>query len=83
MSNLLSNGITGAPTDNDSDNVVVEVLLALPGGQLHQLQQVAERRGLTAGQLLRRLTSEFLAHEHEADRRGDKHDWSAHSVKAN
>jgi hypothetical protein len=40
---------------------VVEVALLLPSGQAAALERVAHRRGLTLGQLVRRLVRDCLA----------------------
>ena len=44
------------PTDD-----VVEVPLLLPDWQVQALEVLAHERGLTAGELVRRLLSDFLA----------------------
>jgi hypothetical protein len=38
----------------------VELVLLLPAGHLEALEEAAWRRGLTPGQVLRRLIREFL-----------------------
>jgi len=47
----------------EPDDIVVEALLALPGGQLRKLEVAARQRGLSTGQLLRALADDFLARE--------------------
>jgi hypothetical protein len=40
---------------------VIEVPLLLPGWQMSALEQAAHRRGLTAGEMVRSLLSDFFA----------------------
>ena len=51
------------PGRSKPDDIVVEVLLALPDWQLQQLDRAARRRGQTAGQLVRGLVGDFLLQE--------------------
>ena len=46
----------GAPTQAD----VIELSLLLPGCQLEALENAARDRGLTIGQMIRRLIGAFL-----------------------
>jgi hypothetical protein len=49
---------------------VAEVALLLPGGQAAALERAAHRRGLTVGQLIRRLIRGCLAGEGHPDKSG-------------
>jgi hypothetical protein len=40
---------------------VIEVPLLLPGWQMSALEQAAHRRGMTAGEMVRSLLSDFFA----------------------
>ncbi len=50
-----------SPLAGRSDQEVVELALLLPLWQAMQLEAVANRRGMTTGQMLRRVIGELLA----------------------
>jgi hypothetical protein len=52
---------TGSPSATRSDQEVVELALLLPLWQAMQLEAAASRRGMTTGQMLRRVIGELLA----------------------
>lgn len=52
---------TISPTVTRSDQEVVELALLLPLWQAMELEAVANRRGMTTGQMLRRAIGELLA----------------------
>ena len=48
------------PTATDSE--LVELLLLLPSAQVAHLETAAQERGLTVGQMLRRIVRDFTDH---------------------
>lgn len=55
----LFNGISPEPLRTDQE--VVELPLLLPRWQAMELEAAANRRGMTTGQMLRRVIGEMLA----------------------
>jgi hypothetical protein len=55
----LADTVSAAATRSDQE--VVEVALLLPLWQAMQLEAAASRRGMTTGQMLRRVIGELLA----------------------
>src|SRR5262245_31443674 len=51
------------PRQDIPDDEVVEMSLPLPGWQMRALERAAARRGLTIGQMLRRVLEDFLLEE--------------------
>ena len=52
---------TGSPVASRTDQEVVELALLLPLWQAVELEAAASRRGMTTGQMLRRVIGELLA----------------------
>jgi hypothetical protein len=55
---MLANSREAVPLPTDD---VVEIPLLLPDWQVQALEALAHERGLTAGEMVRRLLGEFLA----------------------
>jgi hypothetical protein len=60
--------LSGAPEAARPDQGVVELMLLLPRWQADALESAARGRGLTAGQMLRRLVGSYCATLPAADR---------------
>jgi hypothetical protein len=60
------------------DEEIVEISLLLPGWQADELASVAQDRGLTAGQLLRRVLRDFCRQQH----RREPEPWTAPAADA-
>jgi hypothetical protein len=58
------------PSDGPPD--VTEVSILLPGWQLAALESAAQSRGLTSGQLVRRLLREFINRHEDSELESDE-----------
>jgi len=57
---------TAEPAPGAADGEVIEVPLLLPGWQVSALASAAHDRGLTAGEMVRHLLSDFIARQRRA-----------------
>jgi hypothetical protein len=64
MSSVMDSQLAGfAPSDlNRTDDEVVELHLLLPLWQVEALEEAARARGMTTGQILRRVLSDLFPH---------------------